>query len=264
MPTARELRDTFDASVRTAIENRPADGVVCIWDGPLLRCTGLHQGFVTYRDLGGAQGPELDDLIARTCRYFADAGTAFEWKTYSHDEPADLPQRLQAAGFVAHESETVVIGEVARIAADPVLPEGVTLGQVSSPEDFAAVAATKGAEFDEDWSWLADDLSGRVKADPDALTVLVARAPDAAIISSAWVVYNPDGLFAGLWGGSTTPAWRGRGVYRALVARRAQLAGARGYRYLQVDALETSRPILQRLGFVAITDTTPYVWTPPA
>jgi GNAT superfamily N-acetyltransferase len=264
MPTARELRDTFDASVRTAIENRPVDGVVCTWDGPLLRCTGLHQGFVTYRDLGGAAGAQLDELIARTCRFFARTGTGFEWKTYSHDEPADLTQRLRAAGFVAQESETVVIGEVARIAADPVLPEGVTLAQVSSPEDFAAIAAGKGGEFGEDWSWLAEDLGRRVAADADSLAVLVARAPDETIISSAWVVFNPDGLFAGLWGGSTAPAWRGRGIYRALVARRAQLARARGYCYLQVDALETSRPILERLGFVSVTETTPYLWTPPA
>lgn len=51
---------------------------------------------------------------------------------------------------------------------------------------------------------------------------------------------------------------------RALVARRADLAAARGVRHLQVDASDDSRPILQRLGFVAVTTTTPYVWTPPA
>jgi hypothetical protein len=35
-----------------------------------------------------------------------------------------------------------------------------------------------------------------------------------------------------------------------------------GYRYLQVDASDDSSPILQRLGFVAVTTTTPYVFTP--
>jgi hypothetical protein len=33
-------------------------------------------------------------------------------------------------------------------------------------------------------------------------------------------------------------------------------------KYLQVDASEDSRPILEGLGFVAVTTTTPYVWTP--
>ena len=63
-------------------------------------------------------------------------------------------------------------------------------------------------------------------------------------------------------GGGTLPGWRGRGIYRALVAYRAQLAVARGYRYLQVDALPASRPILERLGFTCLAHTTPYVWDP--
>jgi GNAT superfamily N-acetyltransferase len=58
--------------------------------------------------------------------------------------------------------------------------------------------------------------------------------------------------FVGLYGGGTDPAWRGRGVYRALVAARSAEAKARGYRYLFVDARETSRPILERLGFEAL------------
>jgi hypothetical protein len=37
---------------------------------------------------------------------------------------------------------------------------------------------------------------------------------------------------------------------------------ARGYRYLQVDASAESRPILERLGFVCLAQTTPYVWSP--
>ena len=59
------------------------------------------------------------------------------------------------------------------------------------------------------------------------------------------------------------PAWRGAsGIFRALVAYRAGLAAERGYRYLQVDALPASRPILQRLGFEPVASTTPYVFTP--
>ena len=38
----------------------------------------------------------------------------------------------------------------------------------------------------------------------------------------------------------------------------------RGFRFLEVDASSDSRPILERLGFSAVTTTTPYVWSPPA
>jgi GNAT superfamily N-acetyltransferase len=69
--------------------------------------------------------------------------------------------------------------------------------------------------------------------------------------------------FATLWGGGTLPAWRSRGIYRAIVAHRADLALRRGFRYLQVNASDGSRPILERLGFVGVTTTTPFIWSPP-
>jgi hypothetical protein len=51
-------------------------------------------------------------------------------------------------------------------------------------------------------------------------------------------------------------------IYKATVAYRANLAAERGFRYLEVDASDDSRPILERLGFVPVTTTTPYVWRP--
>ena len=109
---------------------------------------------------------------------------------------------------------------------------------------------------------LADDLIGRIAAAPDDIAVLAAEA-DGDVVSAAWLVFRPGTDFASLSGGTTLPRWRGRGIYRALVAARAQRAAARGVRYLQVDASEDSAPILRRLDFHAVTTTTPYVWTPP-
>ena len=112
--------------------------------------------------------------------------------------------------------------------------------------------------WDEDWDWLADDLIDRRAAEGDQLRVFGAFAGDE-LVSAAWLNFNPGTEFAGLWGGSTLAAWRGRGIYRALVAVRARLAAGLGYRYLQVDASPDSNPILQRLGFVPIATTRPFV-----
>jgi GNAT superfamily N-acetyltransferase len=71
---------------------------------------------------------------------------------------------------------------------------------------------------------------------------------------------HPDSCFAGLYGGGTRPSFRGRGLYRAVVAARARDAIADGARYLIVDALPSSRPILERLGFEWLTDTWPCDW----
>lgn len=50
----------------------------------------------------------------------------------------------------------------------------------------------------------------------------------------------------------------GQGIYRALVAYRAQQAAASGYQYLQVEASQESQPILARLGFTMLARTTSY------
>jgi GNAT superfamily N-acetyltransferase len=103
-------------------------------------------------------------------------------------------------------------------------------------------------------------LARRQAFDPGSLTVHVAEVA-GEIVSAAWVRFR-GGSFATLHGGGTLPEWRGRGIYRALVAERARLALEHGYARLAVDTSEASRPILERLGFAAITTTTPYIWSP--
>ncbi|HXH88468.1 MAG TPA: GNAT family N-acetyltransferase [Gaiellaceae bacterium] len=240
------------------------EGVHCEQDGPLLRLVGeQHGGFIDYRDLGGLDGVELDELIARQVRVFAERGERFEWKLHAHDRPADLAQRLRAAGFVPAAAETIVIGPVAGVAGDPRLPAGVSLREVSDRTDLDRIVLMKQEIWQEDFSWLAGGLAAERAVDPDALTIVVAEAGDA-IVCAAWARFVRGTEFVTLWGGGTLPEWRSRGIYRAIVAYRANLAAERGFRYLQVDASDESKPILERLGFVAVTTTTPFIWSPPA
>jgi ribosomal protein S18 acetylase RimI-like enzyme len=259
------LRVAYDAQLRAREEPRLPAGVTVERDGPLLRYVGFDWGgFITYRDLAGAAGPELDDLIARQRDFFAARGEQVEWKLHGHDEPADLADRLRAAGFEPNDRETVVVGPVAGLAAtQPVLPEGVRLREVMSRADLDRIAGMLSAVWGEERGWLADSLEKEIAADPHALTVVVAEAGDD-VVCAGWVRYIDGSGFATLWGGSTLPDWRGRGIYRAVVVYRARLAAARGFTYLEVDASDDSRPILERLGFVAVATTTPYVFRPPA
>ncbi len=261
---AAALLDAYQAQLRAHVHDRLPAGVRSERDGPLVRTVGFGgRGWIEYRDLGGLDGGELDRLIARQVKLFAERGEQFEWKLHGHDLPADLPERLRAAGFVPEETETVVIARVADLPVDTGPPDGVTVSELTERADFARIARLEQEVWGEgeEFGWV-DDLANEREADPDGLRVFVAEAGDLTVCAG-WVRFPSGTEFATLWGGATLPAWRGRGIYRALVARRARLAAERDRRYLETDASDDSRPILERLGFVAVTTTTPWVWSPP-
>ncbi len=257
------------AAYDTQLRGHPPDPLPVGWrverDGPVVRqFMGDGGGFVGYRSVADLPPDELDALIARQRDVFAALGQQVEWKWHAHDRPADLPDRLRAAGFAPEEPETVVVGLAEPLAAEPVrLPDGVRLRPVTERVDLDRIAALEGEVWSEERTWLAEGLAAELAAGPDRMTILVAEAGDT-VVSAGWVRYMAGTDFASLWGGATLERWRHQGIYRALVAARARLALDRGYGYLQVDASDNSRPILQRLGFVALTVTVPYVFTPPA
>ena len=261
-PRTVTLLAAFDAQARAAPSDPPS-GVWNETDGPVVRVVGEERGFISAPRDTGVRGADLDRLIARQRDYFAARGEAVEWKTYDYDEPPDLPDRLRGAGFVPEDPETVVVALTTAIAAEPVLPEGVTLRQVTAAEDMHRIGVMESEVWHTDRDGTAERLIREVAAAPDDYIVLTAEAA-GRVVAAGWLEMRPGSQFAGLWGGATLAEWRGRGIYRALVARRAQLAAARGIRYLQVDASSDSAPILQRLGFQPLSTTTPYVWTPPS
>jgi hypothetical protein len=55
-------------------------------------------------------------------------------------------------------------------------------------------------------------------------------------------------------------AFRGRGLYQAVLAARVQAARRRGYRYLYIDASPMSRPIVARHGFEQLTTMQWFEW----
>jgi GNAT superfamily N-acetyltransferase len=181
---------------------------------------------------------EVEPLVAR----MRDLPGHVEWKYYSHDGP-ELRERLVAAGLEPDEEETVVVAEAASI---PPPPEDVELGIVT--DEFVDLAA---------------DVFGDRFELPEKAVAVVALV-DGRPVSGGRVDFEDGVEFAGLFGGVTLPEFRGRGLYRATVAKRAELARERGYRWLYSDALPTSRPILERLGFVPITTTTPFTLPPAA
>ncbi|MET9626235.1 GNAT family N-acetyltransferase [Lentzea sp. NPDC006480] len=259
MTDAAALLRAFDDQARSAEWTFPEPDATVERDGPLFRVSWpRRRGFVAGAPDLGITGAELDELVARQRDFFAARDQSVEWKTWSHDLPAELPERLKAAGFAPEETETVVIG-LAEDMVTPVHLDGIVLRETRDQDDIHRMVASSTEAFGKDVGFLTPYLTEK-KDDPN--TVIVVAEADGRVVSSARLEIVAGTEFGGLWGGSTLAEWRGRGIYRALIAYRAQVALRRGLKYLQVDASEDSRPILERLGFVKVTTTTGYVWQP--
>ncbi|AEM82146.1 GNAT family N-acetyltransferase [Streptomyces violaceusniger] len=229
-------------------------------DGDVVRQVGADHDWngVLWSDLDQSTA---DAAIRAQMRYFATLGREFEWKAYAHDRPGDLGRRLKSAGFTPEPQEAVMVAPVRDLPTDTALPEGVHLRPVTDTAGVDLVAAVHEQAFGVSSARLRQRLLTQLAQSSETISMVVAMAGDLPVCA-ARMELNPGTDFAGLWGGGTVTAWRGRGIYRALVAHRARTAADLGYRYLQVDATDESRPILQRLGFTVLSTTTPYIYDP--
>ena len=264
--SAAALLQAHDDDLRTETELDGATDLARV--GPLWLGRYGGRGFATYGDLGGATGFELDQLIHSVIAHFsADPElVSFEWKTRGHDVPADLGGHLVAAGLVAEDAETVMIGDAAALATGALPPTGVTIRRAGDTGDLVGdvrdVGVLHRSVFGPKSPNLDDQLLAAVAADPGGNELWLAEAGGRVIAAGRLVRVHP-GRFAGLFGGATDPGWRHAGVYRALTAARARSAVAMGAQLVYAECTEFSRPILARSGLVAVTTTTPYIWRRP-
>ena len=156
------------------------------------------------------------------------------------------------------EEEAVLIAEASSIPSPEVEVTGAR-----TPELVGAFAELADRVFGDPMPGVRETLLRALEQDePTRLATIVLA--DGVAVSGGRIDLPKQGEFAGMFGGVTLPEFRGRGFYRATVAERARLASDRGFRWLYVDALPTSRPTLERLGFRQITTTTPWTWPPAA
>lgn len=257
LPSREDLLSRFDAEARRLTPDA-AEGRPFTLDGPVMRIEFANTGVVRAPNDLGIDGPALEALIERQVQHFSDLGKPVEWKTYADDRPDSLIPLLLAAGFEPEPVEAVMVASSAAATLPP--PEGIRIRDARDA-DLAAIADLLGEIWGADHGWLISEFAALRDELGDGFRILVATA-EGTIVSAAWMVMRPGTRFAGLWGGSTHPRFRRRGIYRALVSARAAIARDRGFPFLRVDASAMSRPLLGELGFVQLTTTTPYVWSP--
>ncbi len=270
MRHAQRYLRAYDDQLRTEAETPSALRVTRL--GPLRLATFLGgRGFVTYRDLAGAGAEQATEWVGLALDHFRTDPQIIqvEWKTRGHDRAPGLDAALLAAGFVAQETESIMIGEARLLDVDVPLPAGVLLRVVTDEDDVRAMSAMADRAFGDPVSeQMADALLHRLSLD-DGMQLWVAQVGGQTVggqmvggqmVGAGRLEPVPDSDFAGIWGGSVLSDWRGRGIYRALTAARARAAVELGRTLIHSDSTEFSRPILERSGLIRVSTTTPYVW----
>ncbi len=186
-------------------------------EGRVIRILLEHWRGVLWSDLDESTA---DDAIAGEIERFAGLGE-FEWKYYSYDTPPDLPDRLRAAGFVPEPTETLLIGDVDQLPKASTLPKGVDLREVTDEAGIADMGRVNEEGFGEP----ASESFGRNVLDEirkGRTRMVIAYAGDRPV-SMGRLEFYEGSEFGGLFGGATVPDWRGRGIFRAIVAQRTRV-----------------------------------------
>ena len=255
-----EIVELFDREARAKPAERVGLRVERI--GKVICLTGIFN-FVSYWDFAVE---DTTASVGAVAEHFRAKGEEVIWRIYAHDgarngkygSSHELSAALSDAGFVAEPSGMFMLADT-RLSV-PVHEAGLfcvrQAASLAEADDF--LAATEQAFGGQHTLQQREAYRGDV-ANPDHL-LFVAYADVVPVASSRMEIAPP---FGQMYGGGVLPAYRGRGIYRAMVAARVQAARERGLAYVCTEAADTSRPILESIGFVAAGRETTWILPPP-
>jgi predicted N-acetyltransferase YhbS len=249
---SRELREYAETPDRYASVapgssvSRFDDGRVCVIQGP-------SWASVSAVEVGE---DEVASLVAQVHELVAPEKHCTWWLGPSV-RPADLADRLLAHGFTSPRDHVGLVKALALVDPPAATPEAIQVRQIETLEDFVAA---------RDIQWEAFDVPEELRVLQQArehedfeesmelgIPVGFIATLDGRPAATALAIPSERGMF--LIAGSSAPWARGRGLYRALVRARWELAVRRGTPALVTQAHpSTSYPILQRLGFQDVCD----------
>jgi GNAT superfamily N-acetyltransferase len=197
----------------------------------------------------GASDP--DDVIDEVRSVFAERRLPLMWILDPGTEPPDFGAHLESRGVMPEPHSPEVAVMVLPIDADLNVPcvHGLEIRDVlDDAELFRQADAVNAEAFHES----AREPGPQERRRTNQLAagnrrVLLATLDGEPAGSAGITLYSPHGAIIN--GGAVRDKFRGRGVYRALVAERLRIAREAGVAGLQVWGGPMSAPILDKLGF---------------
>jgi GNAT superfamily N-acetyltransferase len=201
---------------------------------------------------------QLDRAIGSTVEYFSPKNQPFTWKVYDHDHLPSLKDRLVSHGFSSNEEgDPVMVLDVKRVPAQSAEFPTADIRRITSRAGLKDIVHVLDRVYGGKNDWVYDRL-GLHLAIPGYLSVYASYV-DGKPASIAWT-YFPRGHFATLFGGTTLPEYRKRGLYTSLLGMRLREIRERGYSFAVVETGPMSKPIVERHGFQQLTTVWDYEW----
>lgn len=244
-----DILATLDDERRASGEPAPVGGVVREYSADRSECRVVYSHNAS------------EDVIGSETARAESEGYALEWKLYAHDVPADLRDRLLAAGFEPGDAENVLVVPVSANTLNAFGPTDYRIRRITDKnglEEVAEIARQIGRRNVESER---RELAAVLRDTPEAMSIYVAYV-DGEPAASGRVYFRDAGTVAELAGGRTKTTHRKRGLLTALVAARMGEALARGRSLMFLDALPASERTLTKRGFRVVTQTQPFVYQP--
>lgn len=243
------------------ILERPRESFVRLADSQVIVRPGWRQLLTPSIKGGGFNDVSLsivdeadaDRVIDETIAQYAQHGCRFSWRI-GPDSSQHLKARLAARGLAYHLGYGMAHSTALSFEVDPrITIERVTEATV---DEFTRTMA-KGWETDPTVIAPANEAIVRANG---SLVLLLARW-EGEPAATAGVAIHPRSIY--LIGGVVLPAFRGRGIYRAMVDARLALARERGIELAtSLAKSDTSAPILDRMGFETYCQLDVYSFVP--
>jgi len=194
---------------------------------------------------------EAADVVDEARALFATHHLPFMWTLDPDTEPTDFAAHLAAKDVFPDPNGPEA--EVMVLSADAVVSSAtfVMRDALADAETFRAADAVNAEAFHDPPRQLEAQERRRLnQLAAGNRRVLLATVDGEPAGTAGITLLPPDGALIN--GGSVRPKFRGRGVYRALVAARLAIARDAGLPGLAVWGGHMSAPILRRLGFETV------------
>lgn len=193
----------------------------------------------------------IEDVIDRTIDEYVALGLKFRWVVDPDSRPRDLAERLARRGLHREPGRAMAC---AVDAAVPPASDAITVERVGH-DDLATYERVMGEGWGMDMTAIRP-YHDALFSDPERNRLYVARWNGEPAGCAAQTVFTRSTY---LTGGVVLPAFRGKGLYRALVAERLRDAGRSGVVLATTHARDrTSAPILEGVGFATVCELTSF------